>query len=405
MPHQIGSNDAVMQIWHNFKLSEANFNPAQSLEDILSAAIRITSGIGGLLYLGFSKDDYIPPIYHNLSQEQTRKLVEMLVQQQQLEQLMYPQYLEIHAEIEESILVAPFVDDGTVIAIIIITHRQNPHEHFADVLAVFCRQLLPIIKMCITILELLKTHKDANEAAIALKRMYEDVVHSTKLACIGELAASIAHDINTPLSGIMGFMRLFLRFLDKPDISISELKAVRHYLESAEQEVQRCQTIVRDLLRFSRKENEDFQPFSLPEIIDKSYLLLEKQLAEKSIEFHKEIPDDLPLAIGEANQIQQVIMNLLVNAKNAISQGGKITVAVEAMPEKLWIRISDDGVGIPKENLSRIFEPFYTTNLSQKGTGLGLSISKKIIDEHRGKILVQSAIDEGTTFTIELPCS
>ena len=139
------------------------------------------------------------------------------------------------------------------------------------------------------------------------------------------------------------------------------------------------------------------------ELVQKINNLLEQQFQQANIEYIVDVPLTISPILGNANQIQQVLMNLLVNAKNAMVEGGKLTLQALEQNDKMEITISDTGAGIAPEHLQKIFEPFFTTKKAGKGTGLGLSITKKIIKEHGGDIKVQSIVDKGTTFILQLP--
>ena len=297
-------------------------------------------------------------------------------------------------------LLLPITKHGELIGMLILLTNQR---HAPEILALACRQLMPLFSLCLTVDQLLSVHAESNKMHQALEQAHEELFQSTKLASIGELAAGIAHDINTPLTCIIGFIRLFLRFLNRADISVNELLAIRHYLEKACQEVEVCQDIVKNLLLFARKESKKYQQFSLVNVIKRSQLLLQEQFHQNKIMFSQTLPENLPMVVGNSNQIQQVLVNLMVNSKNAMPQGGQLKISATCEADKVLIHVQDTGTGIPKENFARLFEPFYTTNPSGKGTGLGLSMSKKIIEEHGGAIRVESEVGKGSTFTLVLP--
>ncbi|BBM87031.1 sensor histidine kinase [Candidatus Uabimicrobium amorphum] len=224
-----------------------------------------------------------------------------------------------------------------------------------------------------------------------------DLKQSNKLVFLGELAAEIAHDIKTPLACISGFIDLFLGFLKKPQVTVEELQGVGHYLDKSIAETKRCQKILNNLLMFSKK--EDFTHFCLADLIDRVQALIAQDLIEKNIQLKMNIDPHLQV-YGSEEKLHQVLLNLLINAKNATKQGFIEVTAVNEN-EKTKISVRDSGCGIKNEDLDKIFNPFFTK--TQQGTGLGLSIVKKIIEEHQGNISVQSQLEMGTTFIIELP--
>ncbi|WP_129729486.1 PAS domain-containing sensor histidine kinase [Ectobacillus funiculus] len=224
--------------------------------------------------------------------------------------------------------------------------------------------------------------------------------HSGKLAAIGEMAAGIAHELNSPLTAILGNAQLLLRSTAEQNASFTLLKDI-HSCGS------RCKTIIKSLLTFSRQDEYLFSPCSLNEAIGQVLHLLQGQLKQQRITITQLLEPSLPLVEASQSQIEQVIINLLLNARDAIEEKnyerGEIVVRTFWEQDCACISISDNGIGIEESRLSQIFHPFYTTKGVGKGTGLGLSVSIGIAKAHGGAIEVHSRVYEGSTFTLRLP--
>jgi len=238
-----------------------------------------------------------------------------------------------------------------------------------------------------------------------LKRAEDDIrqfqaqlVHSGKLVAIGELAGSIAHEINNPMTAILGRLQLLLMQGSVPKRTIPKLKTV-------EREVKRVISIVRGLLDFTRKEMDspELKFVDINQTLRRSLELTRHHLEVEGIAVRAHLDGRNPKVMGKEQQLQQVFINLMINAKQAMDRGGELLIRSRVEGGKVQIEFKDTGIGIPKENLSRIFEPFFTTKASAGGTGLGLYISDMIVREHRGRIKVASQLNKGSTFTVELP--
>ncbi len=232
-------------------------------------------------------------------------------------------------------------------------------------------------------------------------QLQEQLIQSSKLAAIGELAANIAHEINNPLTGVLGHAVLMLR--EAPD----EYSLVKH-LRIIESETIRARDIVRNLLDFSRKESLRKQKVSIREVLNNTLPLLRKQAELVNVRVEQEYAEDVPMVCVDINQMKQIFINILNNAIYAMPRGGKLVISTRAeKPDgsRPWVEIAfrDTGDGIPAEELDRIFDPFYTSKDSGEGTGLGLSITKRIVEEHGGTIEVESRVGRGSTFTVKLP--
>jgi two-component system NtrC family sensor kinase len=245
--------------------------------------------------------------------------------------------------------------------------------------------------------------KTINQMAEAVeqheKQMKEDtqrqILQSEKLASIGRLAAGVAHEINNPLTGVLTFSHL-MKDRSKEEEDIKDLDVII-------QETKRVREIVRNLLDFARQSTPDKEPINLNETIKQLLKLVLSQKEFRKIKIEETYDARLPDVLVDKNQIQQVFLNLLLNAGEAIDGEGKITISTEHSEESIQITISDSGCGIARENIDKIFDPFFTTKPVGQGTGLGLSISYGIIQQHHGVIKCESKIDSGTTFTVILP--
>jgi two-component system NtrC family sensor kinase len=233
------------------------------------------------------------------------------------------------------------------------------------------------------------------------KRLQQELIQQEKMAAIGMLAGGVAHEINNPLGGIIAFSQLIKRDLSEDDALFADIKEI----ESA---AMRCKKIVQDLLDFSRiSEGKEKQLLDVNTLIEKVIPLVKMEIRSLNIELETNAQQLLPKVYGNAGRLEQVILNLLTNACHSMKKGGflRINTHADFSKEKpvVCIEISDTGCGISKEEISRIFDPFYTTKRPGEGTGLGLSISYKIIRDHGGKIIVKSQRNKGTTFNIYLP--
>lgn len=227
-------------------------------------------------------------------------------------------------------------------------------------------------------------------------RLEEQLQQSDKLSSIGLLAAGVAHEVNTPLTGISSYSQMLMQQIPEND--------PRHkLLEKIHRQTSRASSIVNNLLNFSRVSDSRFAPVNLDRVIDDTIQLLDAQLRNTQIEVVRHYADQLPLAPGNAPKLQQVFMNLILNARDAMPEGGQLEISIEADNNFVIISFRDNGVGIAPEHLSKIYDPFFTTKQIGKGTGLGLAVSYGIIQDHGGNINVESNPGEGTRFQITLP--
>jgi two-component system NtrC family sensor kinase len=231
------------------------------------------------------------------------------------------------------------------------------------------------------------------------------LLQQDKMMSLGRLAASVVHEINNPLAGILNYLRLMLKILSRGAVNEEQLEKFRNYLTVVERETDRCSRIVSSLLAFSRRAKMEYAEMSVNELLERSLMLSQHKMALQNIQVKTDLDPKLPLILGDFNQLQQCIINLIFNAIDAMPQGGTLTVSSAVRPDErvVQIGVADTGCGIPEEDLPNIFEPFFTTKTEGKGLGLGLSTVYGIVEGHKGTIHVESEVGKGTTFTIELP--
>jgi two-component system NtrC family sensor kinase len=231
------------------------------------------------------------------------------------------------------------------------------------------------------------------------RRLQDQLIQSEKMSAIGQLIAGIAHDLNNPLASVVGFAD-FLR--EVPNVP----PALREPLTVIQEEAERASSIVKNLLSFARKQEHQRRPTALQPLLDATFVLLRNQLMAHRVEARIEVEPDLPMPDIEPNQIQQVFVNLINNAAQAIASTGQLgTIVVRARRwlDGVAIDVIDDGPGMPEALAAQVFEPFFTTKPEGEGTGLGLSISQGIVREHGGRIMLSTEEGKGSTFTVQLP--
>jgi two-component system NtrC family sensor kinase len=244
----------------------------------------------------------------------------------------------------------------------------------------------------------LKVQEKTNQ----LKEIYERIVQIEKIASLGKLSATVAHEINNPLEGILTYSKLIIKKLKnhRDDIEIGKIIS---FLEIISSESERCGNVVKNLLLFSRVSENVIERNDLVNIIERSILLVSHHFKINNILLNKKFSCETYLIDCDKNQIQQALVAILINAVESMPNGGNLSIDLIHDNSKVSIEVADTGCGIPPENLDKIFEPFYTTKSSGKGTGLGLSVVYGIVEQHKGKISVESKINEGTKIKITLP--
>ncbi|HEX5736212.1 MAG TPA: ATP-binding protein, partial [Blastocatellia bacterium] len=227
-------------------------------------------------------------------------------------------------------------------------------------------------------------------------QLEQQLLEREKLSSIGLLAAGVAHEVNTPLAGISSYAQMLLQQVNDDDPK-------HKLLEKIHIQTLRASGIVNNLLNFSRTGDAQFREVDVNQVLDDTLQLLEPQLRGTSIEIVRHYGQSLPAAYGSASKLQQVFMNLILNARDAMPGGGRLTISTRPVDTSLVVDFRDTGVGIAPENIARIYDPFFTTKEVGQGTGLGLALSYGIIQEHGGRIFVESRPAEGAHFTIKLP--
>jgi len=229
-----------------------------------------------------------------------------------------------------------------------------------------------------------------------LQKAQQALLQSEKLAAMGRLTSQIAHELNNPIYGIMNTLELL-----KTEVPAESKR--RRILELSLSETQRLSEMLRNMLSFSKPEEEKRRPVKMNELVEGILLVMEKQMKESNIKVETSFDDEIPEVIASTNQMRQVMLNIIKNAKEAMPKGGTLTVRTTKEDKHVLIHVQDTGVGIPEEIKDKIFEAFFTTKQKVKGVGLGLSVCYGIIKDHGGEIKVESEEGKGTTFTIRLP--
>ncbi len=240
-----------------------------------------------------------------------------------------------------------------------------------------------------------------------LKETHNKLLHQDKMASLGKLSASVVHEINNPIAGILNLTMLMKRIIQEGPVKQNEIDQFTQYLSLMETETRRTGRIVSNLLAFSRQSRMEPKRLNLNNRIEQILFLNSNLFKISGVKVEKNLEPDLPDLIGSEDQLQQVFMNIVSNAVEAmeINGGGVLSIETKHLSTagKILASFADTGKGIPEEDLSRLFEPFFTTKKKGKGVGLGLSVAYGIIQEHGGSIQVESKLGEGTTFLVKLP--
>jgi two-component system NtrC family sensor kinase len=230
------------------------------------------------------------------------------------------------------------------------------------------------------------------------KGLQQELYLSSRLASIGELAAGVAHQINNPLTGILGFSQRLLRKSSDEETS--------HDLKTIYTEAERAAKIVQNLLTFARRRKSEKEYSNVNDIVQSTLELRAYELKTSNIEVVTDLGPKIPKIMLDFHQMQEVFLNLILNAEQAMTEvngGGKLIIKTEKNNRFIRITFTDDGPGVPAEHLDKLFDPFFTTKGERGGTGLGLSVCHGIITEHNGRIYAKSKPGKGTTFLVELP--
>ncbi|MCC6585442.1 MAG: HAMP domain-containing protein [Bryobacterales bacterium] len=250
-----------------------------------------------------------------------------------------------------------------------------------------------------------KLESKVEERTKALDLAHRKLQQTDRLASLGQLSASVAHEINNPVAGVLNLAMLLQRLLKDEGVPQERLPDFRKYLGQIVAETSRVGRIVSDLLAFSRRSSPHRAPTDLNEIVRSTVSLIAHKLKLSNVNLNEDITHDLPPISCDKSQLQQVVLNLVMNAAESMQSkgGGDLEVATGRSGENLFLRVTDTGEGISPENLRRIFDPFFTTKPEGKGVGLGLAVSYGIVQAHGGDIEVKSKVGEGTAFLLTLP--
>jgi len=233
-----------------------------------------------------------------------------------------------------------------------------------------------------------------------LKTTQEGLIQAEKLTSLGQLAASIAHEVNNPLAGVLVYTQLLAKKIAGDKFSQDTALG---YLSKMESELTRSTRLIQNLLDFARQSPPSLRSVNINDVVDKALDIAAHSAELQDIEVTKELSPSLPVITADFDQLQQVCTNLIINAVQAMPEGGRLSLRTLASDSWLKVEVKDTGCGISQENMRKLFTPFFTTKGKGKGVGLGLAVAHGIIQHHQGRIEVQSKEDEGTTFTIYLP--
>jgi two-component system NtrC family sensor kinase len=252
-----------------------------------------------------------------------------------------------------------------------------------------------------------RLEKMVEERTRELRETHKKLLHQDKMASLGKLSASVVHEINNPIAGILNLIMLIKRIVEEDSLGSREIDQFNQYLTLMETETRRTSRIVSNLLAFSRQSKMELKRISLNRLIEQTLVLNANLFKIDGVKVETDLDPDLPDMVGSEDQLQQVFMNLVSNAAEAMEAGGGGRLRIETRhslrEDKLLVDFEDSGIGIPEANLPKLFEPFFTTKKEGKGVGLGLSVAYGIIQEHGGSIYVKSTVGKGTTFHLKFP--
>src|SRR5512138_1683247 len=244
--------------------------------------------------------------------------------------------------------------------------------------------------------------RQVHERTAALRTAQDQLVRTEKLTSLGKLSASIAHEINNPLAGILTFAKLIVRTLEQGPPDEASRKVLVKHLLLVERETERCSAIVRNLLDFARERPLAVKELNVNGVIDEAVQLLGNQVQIQNVTLEKRL-GAVPLVEADFGQLRQACVNVIMNACEAMSRGGKLAIDSGVIEGGKWVEVAfqDNGPGIPPDHLTKIFDPFFTTK--EKGTGLGLSVVYGIVERHGGRIELTTDVGKGTRVAIRLP--
>ena len=245
--------------------------------------------------------------------------------------------------------------------------------------------------------ELNIAHQELSAYVRKLEESQEQLIQAEKLTSLGQLAASIAHEINNPLAGVLVYTQLLSKKVTGDALQKEEALS---QLSKMESEISRCSRIIRNLLDFARQTEPVLRLVDVNQVIEQVLAMVGHQAQIQKVDVVKEFSPYLPKVMADFDQLQQIFTNLTLNAIQAMPEGGRLTVRSSAVDNEVRVDVQDTGCGISKENLGKLFTPFFTTKVKGKGVGLGLAVVHGIIERHKGKITVQSEVGKGTTFSV-----
>jgi two-component system NtrC family sensor kinase len=244
--------------------------------------------------------------------------------------------------------------------------------------------------------------RQVQERTAALQNAQDQLVRTEKLTSLGKLSASIAHEINNPLAGILTFAKLIVRTLEQGTPDDATRKSLVKHLHLVERETERCSAIVRNLLDFARERPLALKDLHVHAVVEEALQLLANQIQIQGVVLEKRLAP-VPVVEGDFGQLRQACVNVVMNACEAMARGGRLVVEAAVVEGGRWVELAfqDSGPGIPPDHMSKIFDPFFTTK--ERGTGLGLSVVYGIVERHGGKIEIQTEVGKGTRVMIRLP--
>jgi two-component system NtrC family sensor kinase len=389
------------------------------LQRVLESSISATEARQGSIFLLPAPEAPTPRILRRdlppeeadqaISQVLTEGLAGWIVQHQEgviiLDTTQDPRWVSLPDDPNppRSALAVPLMADNRVFGVLTLDHAEAAHfqsQHMGLMRA--------IAHQASTAIEKARLHREvSNMAEILAERVEErtrelketqaQLVQAEKLAALGELAAGIAHEINNPLHILQAYVEYMASMADVDITFLELLEPMRNALDS----IARLAGQLRD---FSRPASGEWRPLNLNKTLEGILKLVNKEMMHCQIDVVEQLTPDLPLISGDARQLEQVFLNLILNARDAMPGGGRLAIDTYAGQSTVHIRFADTGVGIEEEDLPRIFEPYFTTK-EDRGTGLGLAICQRIVTQHGGKVSVSSRLGEGTIFILHLPVS
>jgi PAS domain S-box-containing protein len=300
----------------------------------------------------------------------------------------------------KSTIYVPLIAKGEVVGVMSVSSRTpfKFSDDYIDFLSAVGNQIGVAVHNA-------NLYENTKRAYKDLKEAQEQVIRTEKLASLGKLAATIAHEINNPIAAVLNYIRLLIKLITRERFTAEKIEDISRYLSTMESETSRCGEIVKNLLAFSRQSKIKIEIYNIEDIIDRTLALIDHDLEMREIRTEKKIASNLPRIRCDFKQIQQALLNLMSNASEAMEKGGILTVEAKRSYTESFIEvwISDTGCGIYEEDKKNIFEPFFTTKEEGKGVGLGLSVVYGIITRHNGSIEVESEWGKGSTFKMLLP--